>query len=286
MENQVIGLVLLSAFLHPLWNALLKRDIHPEAMLIGLAVTLSLLGAAHSVIFGYPLLVVKEVWRPLALSVVGEFLFGTFLVMTLKRGALSTYYPIIRSTPLFVVVVSILFLDQRYTLQMLTGIAMVLLGAFVIQWTRRRMLDDPVTLVYAVIAMVGTGLYSLADSVLMRTVAPPVRMFWVFAGCALAFFVTFAFWNPSRRPVPSLFAWATNPARTILAGMIYYSSYLLILIAFELGGDVAAVTSVRQASIPFSVLIGAAWLRESDVLRKLWASVVLAAGIGLIALSP
>ncbi|MCH7958387.1 MAG: hypothetical protein IIB63_12630 [Proteobacteria bacterium] len=44
----------------------------------------------------------------------------------------------------------------------------------------------------------------------------------------------------------------------------------------------AAVTSVRQASIPISVLIGGLWFKEPDMTRRLFASLILAAGIVVI----
>ncbi len=42
----------------------------------------------------------------------------------------------------------------------------------------------------------------------------------------------------------------------LAGGTANYVSYYLIFVAFSLGGNVAAVTAVRQASIPFAVLIG------------------------------
>ena len=52
--------------------------------------------------------------------------------------------------------------------------------------------------------------------------------------------------------------------------------------AFQMGGEVAAVTSVRQASIPISVLLGGFFLREGAILRRMIAASLLAAGIVII----
>lgn len=68
----------------------------------------------------------------------------------------------------------------------------------------------------------------------------------------------------------------------IIPGIMAYASYYLILLAFKWGGEVAAVTAVRQASIPVSVLLGGFFLREGSILRRLLAAVILAAGIVLI----
>ena len=71
----------------------------------------------------------------------------------------------------------------------------------------------------------------------------------------------------------------------VLPGVLAYSSYYLILIAYQLGGDVAAVTSMRQASIPISVLLGGLFLREGAMLRRFCAAGLLALGIVVIAMS-
>jgi drug/metabolite transporter (DMT)-like permease len=73
-----------------------------------------------------------------------------------------------------------------------------------------------------------------------------------------------------------------RPFHALLLAAIVYASYILILIAYERGGDVAAVTAVRQASIPLSVILGGVFLREESTVRRLIASLILALGIVLI----
>ena len=52
--------------------------------------------------------------------------------------------------------------------------------------------------------------------------------------------------------------------------------------AFQLGGEVATVTAVRQASIPISVLLGVFILREGKLGVRLGWSLILAAGIVIL----
>ena len=47
----------------------------------------------------------------------------------------------------------------------------------------------------------------------------------------------------------------------------------------------AAVTAVRQASIPFAVLIGGTFLSEAAMPRRLLLSLVIACGIVIIVIS-
>ena len=71
----------------------------------------------------------------------------------------------------------------------------------------------------------------------------------------------------------------------LLPGVLAYSSYYLILLAYQLGGDVAAVTAMRQASIPISVALGGLFLREGAMARRFFAAGLLALGIAVIALN-
>ena len=70
-----------------------------------------------------------------------------------------------------------------------------------------------------------------------------------------------------------------------MIGASAYVSYFLMLKAFKMGGEVAALSSIRQASIPISVLIGGFLLKETNVLKRLNWSLVLALGIVLIIVS-
>ena len=283
MDPVLAMLVLVSAGLHPLWNALIKSDPRPEGAFLGVMVLLALLGGAHSVVAGYDLLAARHVWPLIAASWAGVTVYATCMVITLRRGDLSAYYPIIRSSPLFIVVAGVLFLGERYGGSLLTGIALVLVGAFFLQYRRgARLLDDPGTLALAVLAMAGTGIYSIADSRAMRVLEPPVMLFWVQVLCLPSYVLVFRARGRSAPGWSALFLWTKRPLRTLGIGLMCYVSYYLILWAYGHGGDVAAVTSVRQASIPFSVLIGGLWLKEPDMPRRLFASLILAAGIVVI----
>ncbi len=286
MDPVLAMLVLVSAGLHPLWNALIKRDPRPEGAFLGVMVLLALLGGTHSLVAGYDLLAARRVWPLIAVSCAGLMVYATCLVITLRRGDLSAYYPIIRSSPLFIVVAGVLFLGERYAWPLLAGIALVLVGAFFLQHRRgARLLDDPGTLILAVLAMAGTGVYSIADSRAMRVVEPPVLLFWVQVLCLPSYVLVFRVRGRSAPDWGALFLWTTRPLRTIGTGVMCYVSYYLILCVYGHGGDVAAVTSVRQASIPFSVLIGGLWLKERGMTRRLFASLLLAAGIVVIVLA-
>jgi len=278
-------LVLFSAALHPLWNLLAKKDNEPEIAFIALCFGISLTGLIHGLLTGANFWLSTEQWGFVAASVVGQVLYNLALAATLKRGDLSAYYPIIRASPLFIVTFSFLFLGVSYSFYVLAGIALVLMGAALLLYRRGTdFFADGKILALAVLAMCGTGIYSLADANLMKEAPPPVLFFWVQLICWPILTIITRF-NGYRIPK------YMGIARIIEKPWFYlqliacvYGSYLLILTAYNLGGDVASVTTVRQASIPISVILGGYFLNEGAIARRLIASLILSAGIIIVIL--
>ncbi len=283
MDTTITGIVLLSALLHPLWNALVKRQERADGAFVGLVVMLMAFSFVHSMVQGYDLLAAVEVWPLIAISVMGQLMYGLSLVVTLRHGDLSSYYPIVRSSPLFIVVVGVLFLGESYTWVLLAGIACVLTGAFALQYRRgSHLFDDPRTLLFALIAMSGTGIYSIVDARAMQVIEPPVLFFWVEVFNLPCYLLIFRFLGLPETRYCHLFQWVKKPILFIGLGGICYLSYFLILTAYSMGGEVAAVTSVRQASIPISVVLGGLMFREGSMIRRLIASCLLASGIVIV----
>lgn len=286
MEISVTIMVLFSAILHPVWNAMIKRDTCPEGAFVGNGTMLVLLAGAHSLIAGHDLLTITKIWHLLIITVVAKLIYTVSLVTMLRRGDLSAYYPIARSSPAFIVLVSALFLGVFYTPLVLAGISMVLVGAFWLQYKRGvRLLDNPLTLMFALLAMAGTGVNSIADALAVQVVAPSVIFFWTFIFTLPGFILFFVFFGGEKVSTQSLFPWLRNPLPYVKIGVICYTSYILILLAYQGGGEVAVVNSVRQASIPISVLLGGIWLKETDMKQRILASLLLSVGIVIIVLS-
>jgi drug/metabolite transporter (DMT)-like permease len=284
LDLNIVVLVLASAIIHPVWNLLVKKNPDPQFGFLFLTLIMSLTALIHGLIVGADFAAILNVLPFLALSIFGQLFYGTCLTATLKRGDLSTYYPIIRASPVFVVIVSFLVLGETYSLIILLGIGMALIGSFLLLYRRgTHFFEDPRTLFLAVLAMSGTGIYSLADAHLMQTISPQVMVFFV---DGLVFPVYLFLWLrrgsvTQRQPIDPKNLSLVN---MILPGVLCYASYYLILTAYQFGGGVAEVTSLRQASIPISVALGGLFLREGAMLRRFFAASLLAVGIVVIAI--
>lgn len=282
MGVEITLMVLVSATIHPLWNLLIKKNPDPQFGYLILTATMSLCGLAHGLLLGVSFAAVLTVLPFVALSVSGQILYGTCLTATLRRGDLSVYYPIIRASPVFVVLVSVLFLGKSYAPIILLGITMTVAGGFALLYRRgTHILDNACALGFALLAMSGTGIYSLADARLMETITPQVLVF-VVEGLLVPIYAFIWFRQRAANGLPKTVP-RISLIYLLLPGVLSYASYYLILLAYQFGGEVAVVTSVRQASIPISVALGGLFLREGAMVRRFCAAGLLALGIVVIA---
>lgn len=285
MDFTIAAMVVVSALMHPIWNLFLKREPDGQLGYLGLTAVLASCALVHALVAGSDIMAVRSVIPLVLLSLSGQVLYGICLTATLSRGDLSAYYPIIRASPVFIVVVSVLFLGASYAWEVLIGMGMAVCGGFLLLYRRgTNFFSEPATLGLALTAMAGTGIYSIADSNMMRTLQPEVQMLWV-EGLLTPFFLVLYLRRRAHTPITDDRPVATRAAMLLVPGIMAYASYYLILMAYQMGGEVAAVTSVRQASIPISVLLGGYFLREGSILRRLVAALILAVGIIVIVLS-
>ena len=277
-------MVLLSALLHPLRDISLKGVTNPAAAYLGVSLGWVVMAGCLTLLGGESLSLTHQAWQPAIISglALGCYYFGTLAAM--RRGHLSIYYPIIRSSPLIVLVLNWFLFDQSYSALAALGILVIIASGFLLQKPKGRLFDDFGALGLALLAMVASAVYTLADSVAMKHAEPNVFLFWVYlivsASLGIAWLLTK---NPCPQPkriVDGQRVWW----RIAFACVTSYASYYLILTAFQLRADPAYVGAVRQASRPVSLVLATFILREPRALRRLWWAGLLALGIAMLAI--
>jgi len=286
MEPAAAALVLLSALIHPCRDLTLKGLPNPASAYLGVSLLWILLAGAHAAATWQDLALPRAVWPLAAVSAFGLTFYYYGTLAALRIGDLSVYYPIIRSSPLAIVAFSFVLFGQSYSLATLGGIALIILAGLAIQRVPGSLFGDPRALGLAVLAMVASAVYSMADASAMRQTTPAAFLFWCYILVSLL--LALACLGDGGRAMPRRRSltdcWTAAPHRVLLAAVSSYASYYLILLAFQLGAEAAAVGAVRQASIPVSVLLATLMLKEPRFLGRLgWAS-LLAAGIVIIML--
>lgn len=295
MTLEILMLVLLSASLHPFRDLLLKGLHSPSLCYLSISLAWVVLAIFHALVIDAPLAISLEYLPYVFGSAAGLFIYYYGTLLALKNGDLSVCYPIIRSSPVFIVFIGWAFMDRSYSWMLLAGIAVVLAGVFLLQRGsahQSKLFAQPVVLALALIAMSGHGILSLVDSSAMQaaksSAMPPLHastlLIWVYVTLSIMFWLTYSMGARSIIPlgyqIGSL--WKQHPWRLIGAATLSYASYVLILVSFERGGDVAVVTSLRLWSIPLTVALSYFLLKESGLGRRLATSGVIVAGILVI----
>jgi len=284
----VLFLVIFSALLHPVRVFLIKGDNTPEGLTLSVVIIFGFMSFFQIILMGINPWEVFEIWPLIAISSVGLLLHFWCIVKSLRVGDFSVNYPIIRSSPMFVVVAGYIFLNHHYSMEILLGIAIVILSAFMIQYTPgEKYLSKPTSILLAVLAMCFHGIITLADAEAMKYVEPAAFLFIQYLFVTPAMAIIFILTRPSGKNIYEylFLGWGKKPLRFFLAGFTAYISYLLILYSFRMGANVAAVSSIRQISIPFSVLIGGFFLLEKQMNYRLFWSILLTLGVIIIIVS-
>jgi drug/metabolite transporter (DMT)-like permease len=291
MRPFAIVLVLTSAVLHASRDFFTKRAADKQVFMWWFT--------AASVVINLPMLVwvlaVKGMPDRTGILIgtgvsVVHFLYWYGLAKALEHGDLSHVYPIIRSAPAIVLVVSVLFLGETTSLPGVAGIAFVVLGAYAINLktpTLRGVLE-PIrslrhdhALQYAILTLATVCVYTIVDD---RGVeyAHPIVYFFLINTFSWLLFTPYVFLTRERSQFAAV--WRTSKGKIVVNGLLGLLSYLLMLTAYTLE-RASYVAGLRQLSVVFAVLLGGHLLRERHRSIRLCASLAIFLGALLIAVA-
>jgi drug/metabolite transporter (DMT)-like permease len=282
-----LGLVLLAAFIHAGWNFLLKKSGGGTG-LITIASVVSLAVYAPVVLIATWLSVYQ--FQPLHLALMlGSGMIHTAYFLLLDRayrsgGDLSIVYPLARSTgPLLTIVVAITLLGERPSPVAIAGA--LLIGASAMMLTGNPLKWHKSEARHAVGFALLTGCmiatYTIWDKASVATwLIPPLLYDWGAnaARCCVLLPLTHR-----RAPGSMANAWREQRKTAIALALLMPLSYILVLTAMVFT-PVSLVAPAREVSILFAALMGAHFLREGDVARRIVAAIGMVLGISGLAL--
>ena len=220
-----------------------------------------------------------EVWPFLLSSLSVLIVFQLTGIKSLEYGTLSYVYPISRGMgPVFVVVISVLYLNQEVEAAAILGVSLVALGVLELATRGYKEAAERHHLVLAtVLAVINAlciGIYTLIDSTGVRMTDNPFSYIaWLFIMFAIAFLIIPAVLRGSRM-IPLM----RQEGRIGITGaFLGIASYTAALMALRLGSAVE-IAALRETSIMFAVLIGYVFLGEGIGIRRLVAVSLIATG--------
>ncbi|GAA2911868.1 drug/metabolite transporter (DMT)-like permease [Microbacterium keratanolyticum] len=202
-----------------------------------------------------------------------------------RVGNLSTVYATARGTgPFLAVLIAIVLLGERPTPLALVGVAAIIVGVVAIGFVDRGASGSPrrgidPALLFGLLTGVAIAVYTIWDAHAVRTWNLSPVAFMVGTTLVQIPFYSFAV----RRQWGAVRELGRRQWRRILAfGILSPLSYILVLTAITMA-PVALVAPLREVSVVLVSLFGAFVLKESRPGWRVAASVVVLAGVILLA---
>ena len=244
MSIGVLFAVLCAAFLHALWNALIKTGTNRLGAMIILSIGEVPIGLAVAYFRPFP---APEVWKWVFAAGCTHFFYKFFLTYAYEHGDLSRVYPIARgAAPLIVAVVGTFILQgdiisaHEYAGILLLGFGILMMaqGIFA-NGENRRMLP------FALGSACATACYTMIDGLGARVAGDAVGyVAWVFVADGLLFTgVMMAHRGVKVLPMNAR-AWTTG----MLASAASYGAYGVSVWAMTIA-PIAVVAALRETSI-------------------------------------
>jgi drug/metabolite transporter (DMT)-like permease len=280
MDTTIFAAVLVAAFLHASWNAMVRGQ---GDKVVGM--TSVVLGEG---LFAIPGLLIgpspdPASWPYVLASVVLHTGYGLVLIAAYRLGELTLVYPIARgSGPLIVAAASAALIGEA--LPAGASLAILVICAGIMSLGLVRSADGTFDMKAVGVALVVgcfIAAYSICDGIGARASGNAVAYWsWIAILDVLVFLVIGYVWKGGQLTGAMLANWRV----VIVGGFACYVAYALVTWAF-VHAPVALVTALRETSIVFALLIGVLFLRERLSLMKCASTFAVVAGAVLLRLS-
>lgn len=279
MNTLLIFSVLSAAFLHAFWNFQVK-DTPNKA--VGMA----------AVMFGHlPLAGIGLLFSGLPSLEAAPYLFASaflhlgyqvFLLNAYKFGSFTSIYPIARGmAPLLITLVSILILNEMLELSQIFGIVLISTAIICFGVAQYRLANAELTgLMLACATSCFIAGYSVVDAIGTRIAGSAIAFYGVSTfSSAILFAIYLQITNPGV-----LFSFHKEARSTLIfGGTASYLAYVIVLWAC-LHAPVAVVSSLRETSLLFAIILGAILLKEKITVFKMIMIASILCGIFLLRL--
>ena len=277
MDINVFFAVIFAAFLHAVWNAMVKNEENKFFALS--AIVFGHVPASVVLIFAVPYPSIESI-PYILLSALLHILYQWFLLSAYRVGDYTLVYPVARGTgPILATIFSLIFLGVILSNFELLGIFIISLGILSLTFQRIKSFRNHSAVIYALITGFFIMTYSITDGLGARISSSVMSYYgWV---CIL---------NALMLPVLLKIMKKTQPISKFLlegkklffiGGTISYFVYLIVLWGFT-QAPIAMVAALRETSIIIALLIGTLFLKERFTILKAVSILIIFVGIILL----
>lgn len=261
--------------MHAGWNAIVKKGISKQRSMLMLSV-------GHA-LFALPGIILSPLphgteWAWIVISALVHMAYQMLLAFAYEQGDLSRVYPIARGTaPLLVLVVSLFWLNEPLTLTELLGICVLGIGVMLMARGVFSSGESRKLLPFAFGAAIATAAYSIIDGLGARHMGDSwAYVSWVMAMTGVMYLPTIMFMRGTAIVNIPLRDWP----RGLTASGLSYMAFAIVVWAMS-SAPIALVTSLRETSILFAMVLG--WLVFSEKMQtgKILAACMIVVGVVL-----
>ncbi|MDQ7032565.1 MAG: DMT family transporter [Desulfonauticus sp.] len=287
MQQQALFFIILSALFHLGWNFCVKKS--PQKQLF----IWSIFGA--TLLLFLPLVVYHwSLWKHMPFSavifcLVASFMYSFYqlcLGKAYQNGELSLVYPLTGLSPLFVPIWANWFLGETLTFSGFVGVFLITFGATLLQWQPSNLpfskeRSHKTSVLWALAASVFASVGSVFDKAGVDQLSGTFIYFYI----TLMVFFMFCFLTVFFRKEISLDeVWMEVKEFYLLifwGGLFLAGSVLFFRYGMKFC-SISYAVALRKASMVLGVWIGAVLYKESYVVLRTLASIIIVLGIFLL----
>ena len=276
LDISMVGLVLLAAVLHAIWNALIKSSGERMIAFGVLTIFSSILALSLTPFVALP---DPKSWGYIAASAVVHYLYFAFLLLSYRAGDLSHVYPISRGVaPLLVALGSYVFVGESMSLVAIFGICLASFGIMSLAFERGLPKGDNLQ---PVVFALGTGFfiacYTVIDGAGVRLSGDRLGyIFWLFSFEGVPFVIWIIFWQGRAREMMDFIK--RKPLFSVSGAVFSVTAYGLVIFAMSLGA-MAHVSALRETSTILASIIGVVILKEAFGVGRIISACFVAVGV-------
>jgi len=269
--------IILAAFLHAVWNAMVKNEDNKY-----LAVTAIVLGhvpVSVLIILLTPIPSVESI-PFIILSALLHIGYEWYLLSAYRFGDLTKVYPIARGTaPILITIVSLIFLGVALSNFEILGIFIISLGILSLSLQGAKGIKNRSAVIYALVTGFFIMGYSITDGYGARVSNSFLSyMGWSFILNATIFPIILKINNKSEI-ITKIFK--EGKKIFFIGGTLSYIVYGIVIWGFT-QAPIALITALRETSIIFALLIGTFFLKEKFTLLKVITTFIIFFGVALL----
>ncbi|MFZ2159608.1 MAG: EamA family transporter [Bradyrhizobium sp.] len=268
-----IVLVLAAAFLHASWNALLRGGADRAQSMLIMNVAVGVAGIGMMAFAGLPSLASAP--YVLASGLI-HLVYNALLVRMYRSGDLGETYPVARgSSPALIALGGSLLAGEWMNLIGSVGIGLVCAGIFMLAAVKGRL--HAMNLPAALATGVSIAAYTIVDGLGVRASGN----WFAYTGAMFAFFLAVPLWYLARGRRAVFAVSVAEAGKAASGGLISLAAYGAIIWAMQ-ANAMGAVSALRETSVVFAALLGAAFLGERLTGWRIAACCIIAVGAACV----